>query len=169
MPVPDELRNFLSQSCQQDPYGHNAASSIDEVYNSEPRKNLVWNTRVSQKTTQPCFHIGLGSWGAEPPRYFEWGLDKFRLKRAWNYPYLAHQIQNFLRQGSACNPQKSYTYVWLLTEKGLKLWNYGSPKYTFSYEKEGAPLWPPKITYFCNFRKNALKLGIFSSQNTKFS
>ena len=27
-----------------------------------------------------------------------------------------------------------------------------SPKHTFSYEIEGAPLWPPKITYFCNFR-----------------
>ena len=40
----------------------------------------IWfeNTRVSQfKTTQPCFHIGLGSRGAEPPRYFQWwgGLE----------------------------------------------------------------------------------------------
>ena len=46
--------------------------------------------------------------GAEPPQYFEWGLEyplaphpkilypyKFRLKGAWNYAYSTHQIQFF--------------------------------------------------------------------------
>ena len=135
----------------------------------------IWfeNTRVSQfKTTQPCFHIGLGSRGVEPPRYFQWGAGvslsppsppqkilypyKFRLKRAWNYAYLPNT--KFSQAREPLQPPKSYTYVWLLTEKRLKLWIYGSPKYTFSYEKEGAPLWPPKITYFCNYRKKCLKI-----------
>ena len=39
------------------------------------RYEKIWfeNTSVSQKATQPCFHIGLGSRGAEPPQYFELG------------------------------------------------------------------------------------------------
>ena len=36
-------------------------------------------------------------------------------------------------------------YIQILTEKGLKLCIYGSPKYTFFYEKKtGCPLQPPE-------------------------
>ena len=59
---------------------HIVASSIDEVINGELGKIWFENTRVSQKTTQPCFHIGLGSRGrAEPLQYFEWGRLEYPL------------------------------------------------------------------------------------------
>ena len=79
----------------------------------------------------------------QPPKiiYF----CKFRPQRAWNYGYLACKIQNFLRQG----------YVYILTEKGLKLCIYGSSKYTFSYEKhekKSCPLQPPDIIHFCQLK-----------------
>ena len=48
---------------------------------------------------------------------------ELRVKGAWNYVYLVHQIQNFLRQGL-----KIIVHLWSL-------------KYTYSlYEEEGCPL-----------------------------
>ena len=58
-------------------YGHNAASSFDELYNGELRKNLFENTRVSQKKAQRCFHIGLGSRELSPHNILSGG---------WNIP-----------------------------------------------------------------------------------
>ena len=88
---------------------------------------------------------------------------------AWSYAYLAQKNTQFSQAREPLQPPKSYTYVWLLTEKRLKLWIYGSPKYTFSYEKEEPPCDHRKSHIFVISEKNALKLGIFSSQNTKFS
>ena len=90
---------------------------------------------------------------------------KFRPKRVWNYAYLACKII-FLGKGA---PPLANTYACILTEKGLNLCIYGSPKYTFSHKKKGCPLWPPEIIYFCKFRpKNGLKLCVFSLQIQNF-
>ena len=72
---------------------------------------------------------------------------KFEPKKAWNYAYLARKIQNFpYARGTA--PLQPPNCVYILTEKGLKLCIYGSPKYTFKKKKKkGCPLWPPEIIH----------------------
>ena len=107
----------------------------------------IWfdNTHVSQfKTTQPCFHIDLGSRGAEPPRYLG-GLEyplahpspppqknsyiliiNLDWKRAWNYAYLAHQIQNFLKQGALATPKIVYICM-TFDRKGTEIVNLWFP------------------------------------------
>ena len=60
--------------------------------------------------------------------------------------YLAHKIQNFLRQGGAapCNPQNYiyiyiYIYIYKFWQKRTEIVHLWFPKYTFSNEKEGCP------------------------------
>ena len=72
---------------------------------------------------------------------------KFRPKRAWNYAYLACKIQKFLRQGGTA-PLQSHTF-WQKRD-----WNcaFMIPQIHILLWKEGLPLQPPDIMYFCKLR-----------------
>ena len=79
---------------------------------------------------------------------------KSKLKRAWNYAYLARKIQNFLMQGgSALLQPQNGIYIKNFDRKGTEIVHSWFSKITHPFLKRRAsPLRPPKFIYFCKFR-----------------
>ena len=108
-----------------------------------------------------------GGWGGWVPSIF-WvrGLDyplapkksyiliNLRLKGAWNYAYLAHQIQNFLGQGGSApsQPPKSWYIRIHFDIKGSDCAFMVPPNTYPLMKRRAAPLGPSKIIYFCKFK-----------------
>ena len=77
----------------------------------------------------------------------------FRPKRAWNYAYLAHRIQNFPRQGGTAplQPTKSYKHI-NSGSKGTVIVHLWFTKIHILLWKEVLPLYNHQKPYFCKFR-----------------
>ena len=75
---------------------------------------------------------------------------QFRLKSAWKYVYLAHQIQNFLRQEGA-GPLQPLNCRSMNFDGKATIIVYGSAQTHSLMKRRAFPFRPPKIIYFCKF------------------
>ena len=106
----------------------------------------------------PYQNIGLGNNGGvqEEKSFSPLYPYKFRLKRAWNYVYLAHQIQHFLKQRGTApfHHPKSYRPKFWKKRDGKH--KFLAIEIHFFSQESSVPFNPPKFY-------------VFSSSNTKFS